>query len=350
LCKKLILIVEGNKVSKFILVFPIIKTVFYFIYNMFYRLTIITFLSSVMGFSFSGCYSHGVSSNRYESQKIDSLIETQKVNDQCILVKFGADAITAIKTKRGIVVIDAGISSGLTARYRRIIEKEFAGNDFTYVINTHGHPDHYGGNSIFNEARIIGHVNCLQEISEQWDNPGKRIKNLSKIVEDYNVQLKTSETNTREWNEIFTQKARYLNAYNDAKKTILVKQPDITFSDSLNVDMDDATLDMIYFGKCHSKSDILIYIPEMTILFVGDLFSEYGRPYINETLTADEDRWQKAVPWIEKRVTNTVKIINGHGQILSADELKSFNSNILSRCLNKQNAITTPAQYEQDCQ
>jgi glyoxylase-like metal-dependent hydrolase (beta-lactamase superfamily II) len=300
--------------------------------NMICRLTIITFLIYLIAFSFCGCNTHGDTSVDNESQKIDSLIEIQKINDKCILVKFGADAITAINTKKGIVVVDAGISSELTARYRRIIEKKFTGDDFTYVINSHGHPDHYGGNSIFKEALIIGHTNCLQEISEQRNYPGKRIKNLSKVVEDYDLHLKASEPNTREWNEIFTQKTRYLNACNDAKKQIPVKQPDITFSDSLNIDMGDSTLEMIYFGKCHSKSDILIYVPEMNILFVGDLFSEFGRPDINDSLKADKDRWRQAVQWNEKRMNNTEKIINGHGQILTIDDLKSFNSNILSRC------------------
>ncbi|MDP4222159.1 MAG: MBL fold metallo-hydrolase [Bacteroidota bacterium] len=269
------------------------------------------------------------------SQKIDSLIEIQKISKQCILIKFGADALAAINTKKGIIVIDAGISSGLTARYRKIIENEFEGNDFTYVINSHGHPDHYGGNGIFVEARIIGHVNCLQEISEQLNNPGKRLKNLSNVVEDYDQQLKASESNTVEWKEIFTQKTRYLNAYNDAKNLVPVKQPDITFSDRLNIDMGDATLEMIYFGKCHSNSDILIYIPEMAILFTGDLFSKYGRPDINDTLMTDRERWHQAIQWIEKRMINIKTIIDGHGDILSVDDLMSFNNNILNKSLKE---------------
>ncbi|MBK6965518.1 MAG: hypothetical protein IPH20_16725 [Bacteroidales bacterium] len=42
------------------------------------------------------------------SGEIDSLIEIRKVNKDCSLINFGYDAITAINTSKGIVVIDAG--------------------------------------------------------------------------------------------------------------------------------------------------------------------------------------------------------------------------------------------------
>ena len=295
------------------------------------KLVIYSLLIFLQFLSFSSCNSAGVSGSDKISQKIDSLIEIQKINDQCILVKFGADAITAINTAKGIVVIDAGISSGLTSRYRTIIEKEFSKNDFACLINTHGHPDHYGGNSIFTGSVIIGHVNCLQEITEQWENPEKTINSLSETVEEYELQLLKSEPYTREGNEIFTQKIRYQYAYDDAKNHIPVRQPDIVFSDSMNINMGDNNLEMFYFGKCHSISDIIIYVPEMKILFTGDLFFNYGRPSINDSLMKDKERWQQAVHWIEKRMINIDRVVSGHGQIMSIDDLRSFNINILSR-------------------
>jgi glyoxylase-like metal-dependent hydrolase (beta-lactamase superfamily II) len=296
--------------------------------NVICRLMTLSFLIFLGLFSFPMCNPLSVN---VESQKIDSLIEIQKVNDQCILIKFGADAITAINSKKGIVLIDAGISTGLTTKYRRIIESKFARNDFAYVINTHGHPDHYGGNGIFAESRIVGHVNCLTEIAEQRANTKRRIKSLSNIVEDYRLQLETCEPGTKEGNEIFSQKIRYQNAYMDAKNLIPCKQPDITFPDSLDIDMGDVTFEMVYFGKCHSNSDILVYVPEMSILFTGDLFSNYGRASIRDTLMLDMERWIKSIQWIEKRMINIEKIIDGHGRNLTIDDLKAFNANILSK-------------------
>jgi glyoxylase-like metal-dependent hydrolase (beta-lactamase superfamily II) len=273
-----------------------------------------------------------VSTSDDVSREIDSLIEIHKLNEQCLLINFGYDAIAAINTTKGIVVIDAGISSGLTARYRKIIENEFQGKDFACVINTHGHPDHVGGNSVFSESVIIGHSNCSVEIAGQWKNPEKVIKSLNNTVESCERKLQASEPGSQEWNENFTQKVRYLNAYNDARNMVPVRQPDSTFSDSLNLDMGNVRLEMFYFGKSHSDSDILIYLPGMKILFIGDLFSGYGKPGFSDAQMTEKERWKKSVQWLENRMDHIEQIICGHGQMLSMNDLKDFNKNILRYC------------------
>ncbi|PLX20808.1 MAG: hypothetical protein C0599_08550, partial [Salinivirgaceae bacterium] len=117
------------------------------------------------------CGQDKISDKQKTEQLTDSLIQVQKINDVTILVSFGADAVTAINTKNGIVVIDAGISTYLTKKYKKIIAQEFNNQKFIYLINTHSHHDHNRGNSVFDEAKIIGHVNGFDEIEKQWNNP-----------------------------------------------------------------------------------------------------------------------------------------------------------------------------------
>ena len=286
---------------------------------------------------FSGCSSNQINLNKTESQKIDSLIQVQKVNDLTVIVNFGFDAVTAIKTTHGIVLVDAGISTVLTDKYRKTIDNVFHQNDYVYVINTHAHHDHIAGNSIFSKAKIVGHENCLNDVSEGWTNPEKSMINLSKIVEDYEQQLQQAKPNTAGWNDIFTQKIRYMSALWDLKNHVSVKLPDITFSDSMKIELGDTTIEMIYFGKFHSNSDILIYVPEIRVLFIGDLFSKYGRPGMSNSLITDEIRWMQAMEWIKKRTNNIETIIDGHGQILSNDDLKLFTTNLLIKCPNEAN-------------
>ena len=139
---------------------------------------------------------------------IDSLIRVNKINDKSILVSFGADAITAIKTSAGIVVIDAGISTGLTSKFRKRIEKEFQSDNFAYVVNTHGHYDHIGGNSVFPESKIIAHENSIEEIHQQWKSPENRTKSLKKTSNEYDSTLKACKPYTNEWYDAFTQRTR----------------------------------------------------------------------------------------------------------------------------------------------
>ncbi len=85
---------------------------------------------------------------------------------------------------------------------------------------------------------------------------------------------------------------------------------------------------MFYFGKSHSNSDIIIFIPELKLIFTGDLFSKFGMPGINAT-TIDEARSRQAILWIKERM-DKIEIIGEHVQILSPDDLKQFYNNILS--------------------
>lgn len=277
----------------------------------------------------SGCTPGETAPGKSESHKIDSLIKLQDINDRTVMVRFGYDAITAIKTTKGIVIVDAGISTSLTNRYKRLIEKEFSQKNFTCVINTHGHHDHIRGNSVFPHAQIIGHENCKNDAAET-ENTDSTLIRIGRIVNEYDQQLRQLNPGTHEWEDSFTQKIRYSAAYQDISKNIPFKLPDITFTDSLNLNCGDVTFEMIFFGRFHSNSDILIYSPEIRTLFVGDLFSKYGRSGMDKSLIPDADRWMDAVQWIRKRTNNYVTIIDGHGQILSTDDIKRFTDNFTS--------------------
>lgn len=269
-----------------------------------------------------------------EGNAIDSLINVSNIRDNVILITFGSDAITAIKTKEGIVVIDAGISTGITRIIRKVIENNFQSDNFKFLINTHYHPDHYGGNSVFEEAEIIGHKNGINEIIEQWKDTTKVINRISNIVNEYESELQASEMGTVDWIEAFKQKIRYSYALEDAQRHREILQPTITFEDSLNIEIGGIHFEMMYFGKCHSNSDILIFIPELKILFTGDLVFKYGRPSIMHPPSEEKANWKRAVCWIENRIPDIETIISGHGAILTVEDIISFNQIMKEKCLN----------------
>ncbi len=259
-----------------------------------------------------------------ENHNIGKFIKAEIVSEKVTVVRMDYDAVTAIATQNGIVVIDAGISHSLTAEYRKVIEQVFGRNDFAYLINTHSHPDHIGGNQVFVDAVIVGHENCLNEIPDYWKDIEKIKTGLLKIVNDYENQLKTFDPEWQDSLEIYLQKVRYQHTYKDLIKDRNVTVPTKTFKDTMNVSMGDITLNLIYFGKAHSKSDIIIHIPEEKILMVGDLFSQGGRPSIGDANKEDFERWIIVKHWIDDRMDKIDKIIGGHGQIMDSNDLESF--------------------------
>ncbi len=278
----------------------------------------------------SECRSQTLSGN--DTQRIDSLIRVQTINDKTILVTFGPDAVTGIHTDSGIVVIDAGISTGLTARYKAIMEREFQDDRFAYVIHTHAHHDHVRGNSVFGDAKIVGHESCRKSILELRNESEKKLERFKALIDMFDLQTKDSSRSETEKCEAFYQKIRCSEAYEDIRNHIPIRVPDIQFSDSLIIESGNVTFELYSFGECHSESDILIFVPELSLLFTGDLFSSYGRPSISETNIPNKARCLKSVQFIQARMNQIKTIIGGHGQILTPDDLKSFCENLMDEC------------------
>jgi len=80
------------------------------------------------------------------------------------------DQVVAVKSKKGIIIIDSGISPTIARKYRQIIEKTFKTDKIIYVINTHNDFDHTNGNQVFADATIISHVNCPQAMTGFYNN------------------------------------------------------------------------------------------------------------------------------------------------------------------------------------
>ena len=295
------------------------------------KVNIILFM--IISFTLLACSPEKVTQNRTESAKIDSLVGIVEINDRTIIVKFGYDAVTAIKTSEGIVLVDAGISTFLTGKYKRIIEDKFRKKDFCYVINTHGHHDHMRGNSLFPGTQIAGHENCRMDLSGYEGREDSLLIKINKVANDYDLLLQNSPPDSPEWEENFTQKIRYRGAWLDIKNGIPFKLPDVTFTDSMVLECGDMKFEMKYFGVFHSTSDILIYVPELKVLSTGDLFTRYGRPGMNNSLISDYEKWINAVDWINQRMESISTIIDGHGQVLTINDLESFNENILGNYL-----------------
>ncbi len=258
-------------------------------------------------------------------------IKTDTLNDRAIVVSLGNDhleAVSAIATKHGIVIIDAGLSNRLTTKYRHIIEQIFGRNDFAYLINTHAHPDHVGGNKVFREAVIIGHESAPKEMMASRKNLDRIKSGLLRTADNYNKQLIVSEPGSDEWIRNYCQKIRYQFAYDDLLDNRAQVLPEITFSDRLDLFMSDVTLNIIYFGNAHSASDIIIHIPEMNLLFTGDLFGPGGIEYIGQVTKQDAERWIVAMQWIGKRRNGINTIIGGHGERMTLNDLDLFEETV----------------------
>ena len=106
----------------------------------------------------------------WAAQGVDSIpITRHEVARDVVLYQLGQTGVftnmTAVRTSAGTVVFDSTVDPLLAKRLRDVIEKEF-GAKIACLINTHGAPDHTGGNSAFKDVPIYGHEKIKSELEE----------------------------------------------------------------------------------------------------------------------------------------------------------------------------------------
>lgn len=263
----------------------------------------------------------------YTLEELDQFTRLERLSPRVVVVRNGVsdmDTVAAVATARGVVVIDAGTNTPRSLRYREQIEKELGRRDFVYLIQTHFHRDHSYGNRAFPEAAVIGHERLAGELQDRWASDYDS-RDLSQARLHWQKQLQGLSPGSNQ--------ARQLRIYLYEADEILAAQaqgqrgrlPDISFSDRMTLDMGDVTVQLIYFGPAHTQSDILVYLPQEDLLFVGDLFNAPGDINFEHFGHQYARTWTTALETVTARSSAGLRVVNGHfGRTMGAETLLEF--------------------------
>jgi cyclase len=151
--------------------------------------------------------------------------EIVKFRDGIYLIRStGSGNITVFTSDHGLLIVDTKLTNEYDTWMKLL--RTVTDQPIRYVINTHFHPDHVGGN--------VG-VESLG----------------AEIIATENVRKRLS-------------------------KTQQMGLPMVTFDDHMNVYFAGKTLELYYYGRGHTDGDLVIYIPEEKIVMTGDLFAGWG--------------------------------------------------------------------------
>lgn len=216
-------------------------------------------------------------------------LKPQKISDD-IYCFFGLPQVIDTHNNGNMVnscFVDMGesylvIDSGPTYAYAKEAYgkiKAIKNQPISYVINTHVHDDHWLGNSYYKElgVDIIGSVKFKNEAKLQMTRMQRRV--------------------TKEAYEKTTQV--FPNVFVDKEKTLMINAHKV-FIKSVN-------------KKAHTSSDLLIHIPDMSALFVGDIVFNDRIPSLRD---GNIDEWIKELEKI--KTYNAKYIIGGHGEMVNA--------------------------------
>ncbi|MBP7053154.1 MAG: MBL fold metallo-hydrolase [Phycisphaerae bacterium] len=238
--------------------------------------------------------------------------------------------LTAIQSSKGLAIIDTEMSPRVMAPIKARIEQVFGRNDWVYVINTHAHDNHAGGNSLFRGATIVGHENLAQDmqwlidkqVQPDWkqrdlDRMALTVRNLRAFL----PQVAGSRMNTR---RVEGEIAFWELHSQDLQEGYEIVKPTLTFSDRQTLDLGDLQLELVFFGRGHSLSDTLVYIPQEKLLVSGAIAYQRGQlPEIGErTELEDVNRFLTVLDGFLAPEVQISRVVPSHSTPLLKNDLR----------------------------
>src|SRR5438046_2855807 len=214
-------------------------------------------------------------------------MKVSKVAGNVYMLEGAGGNIGASVGEDGIVIVDdqyAPLAEKIQAALKGITDKPLR-----FIINTHYHFDHTGGNAFFQkQAPIIAHDNVRKRLEE-----GGTAGNLGAVKFEHKPQSKDA-------------------------------LPIITFDHDVTVHLNGEDIRALHFPSGHTDGDSIIFFPKNNVVHMGDDFVRYGFPFID---VASGGSVQGMIDAMEKATTQLpadVKVIPGHGALSNPDDVRAF--------------------------
>jgi len=185
----------------------------------------------------------------------------------------GSANSTFLVGSKGILVVDTGVDATEGGKLLREIRK-VSQLPVLYVINTHYHPDHQGGNS------VVG-------------------PNATVISTDF----------TRQRTRALMQSTPQLR----------LQPAEVTFEQNLTIHLEPYSAEVYFPGKAHTSGDALVYFPRQHAIAMGDLFLNRCSPAMDE---GSAENWIKALD--QTLALPLDKVVPGHFELGTKVELQRF--------------------------
>ncbi len=209
-------------------------------------------------------------------------IKVTKVAGTVYMLEGAGGNIGVSVGQDGIVIIDdqfAPLADKIQAALKGITSQPVR-----FVINTHWHFDHTGGNAYFQrQGPIIAQENVRERLKAGGEAAGNKIP--------------------------------------PAPKEAL---PIITFNDRATVHLNGEDIRAIHFPHGHTDGDSVIFFPQSNVVHMGDDFVTYGFPFIDLESGGGVRGMIAAVEKVIATVPPDAKVIPGHGALSTVADLKPY--------------------------
>lgn len=217
-------------------------------------------------------------------------IKVSKVSGNIYMLEGAGGNIAASVGEDGIVIVDDQYAPLAEKIQAALKDLGVTTKPVRFVINTHYHGDHTGGNELFNNAgsTLIAHENVRK-------------------------RLETGGTAGNGGSLKIEQKPASKNAL-----------PIITFEHDVTVHLNGEDIRALHFPSGHTDGDSIIFFPKNNVVHMGDDFVRYGFPFIDVASGGSVQGMIAATEKVAAELPADVKVIPGHGALSNMDDVKAF--------------------------
>ena len=175
----------------------------------------------------------------------------------------------------GILVVDTGLNATEGGKLLRAI-RSISNLPVKYIVNTHYHPDHQGGNAVVGpDATIISTDFTRERTLALMKAPG---------MESF----------------------RFLPA-------------NLTFEKKITLHLEDQAVEIFFSGKAHTSGDVLVYFPQQRAIAMGDLFLNRSSPAMDN---GSVENWVQVLDHV--LLLPVESAVPGHFEVGSRSDLQRF--------------------------
>jgi len=193
--------------------------------------------------------------------------------------------------KSGVLLIDDQYAPASESILTAIASK--TSDSVRFVVNTHWHGDHTGGNENMGKAGavIVAHENVRKAMSKD------------QFIEVFNMKAPASPE---------------------------IALPVITFTESMSFHWNDDTIQVMHVAPAHTDGDSVIYFQQANVIHAGDTFFNKMYPFIDVTTGGSISGMIAATEKLLAIANGKTKIIPGHGPLANKDELQTYRDMLIA--------------------
>ncbi|MEO0883416.1 MAG: MBL fold metallo-hydrolase [Pseudomonadota bacterium] len=216
-----------------------------------------------------------------QSAQQDVTVEATDLGSDVYMLTGQGGNIGVLIGADGVFVIDSQYANIAPKNLAKI--NEISGAAPRFLVNTHWHGDHTGGNANFG-ATIIAHDNVRTRVS-------------------------TDQTLVLLGNERASPAAEP------------AAWPVITFDDDLTLHLNGQTIRIVHLPAAHTDGDAMVMMEEANVLHMGDVFSSGRFPFIDISTGGTLDGYIAALEAAYALTDEETQVIPGQGPLAGRDDM-----------------------------